>query len=70
MKISVKMNGRYRNFHFDAYSEFTYLKLVFTKVMSNRDKKTGELFPIPFEKDRILLIQFSLKISTSLSSLR
>lgn len=53
MKISVKMNGSFRNFNFDAYSDLIYSKLVFTKVMSNRDKNTGELFPIPFEKERI-----------------
>lgn len=53
MKISVKINDRLRWFNFDAYSELTYSKIVFTKVMCYRDQNTGEFFPIPFEKDRI-----------------
>lgn len=47
------MNSKSRSFQFDAYSELIHSKLMFTKVMSQQDKKTGVLFPIPFEKDRI-----------------
>lgn len=53
MKKTIKMNSKSRSFQFDAYSELIHSKLMFTKVMSQQDKKTGVLFPIPFEKDRI-----------------
>lgn len=50
---TINMNSKSRSFQFDAYSELIHSKLMFTKVMSQQDKKTGVLFPIPFEKDRI-----------------
>lgn len=53
MEIAIKLNGTLHSFQFDVYSELAQSRILFTKVMCYKDQKSGELFPIQFEQERI-----------------
>jgi len=57
VKKEVLVNGNKKvTFSFYCLSNLTYYDLVFNDVMCFKDKKTGHITPIPFEKDRIQFI--------------
>ncbi|WP_156922464.1 hypothetical protein [Cohnella thermotolerans] len=58
MKQKVFINGKPLTVYFDNYTDIKYSLLLYTKVMSIRDKETGESVPILFEKERMDFINF------------
>ncbi|WCK55158.1 hypothetical protein PP175_04000 [Aneurinibacillus sp. Ricciae_BoGa-3] len=54
----VSINGSKKvTFSFYRLADLTFDGVSFSDVMCLKDRKTGELFPVPFERDRIQFIR-------------